>query len=109
MRFARRFSDIFALVLTILWALGLTLLGSTEVLLYLAPALLIVAPLLAGRYPGDSLIGKLTTKCSPRSSKGSLPVVPTLSSRVAALPRGTRLLAFSLAKRPPPLHLSVHT
>jgi hypothetical protein len=87
-------------MLTCCWALALALLGSSDVLLYLAPALLILAPLVAGRYVGEELVVKLARlgRRRPRPVRSrALPVAP-----VIALPRGTRLIAFSLAERPPP-------
>jgi hypothetical protein len=58
--------------LTLVWLLGLELLGVEAAMAYLAPALLILLPLLSGRYPG------------------------------ALLPRGAGLVATSLAGRGPP-------
>jgi hypothetical protein len=109
MRLVTRLSSGLALTVTVCWALALALSGSTDTLLFLAPALLIVAPLIAGRYPGEELIAKLVAKRSraPRRSA----VAPASAPRppVAWSPRGTRLLAFSRAERPPPLGLLPQT
>lgn len=109
MRLATRLSSGLALTVTVCWALALALSGSTDTLLFLAPALLIVAPLIAGRYPGEELIAKLVAKRS-RPLRRSV-VAPPLAPRppVAWSPRGTRLLAFSRAERPPPLALLPQT
>jgi len=40
-------------VVTVCWVLALALAGSTDTLFFLAPALLIVAPLIAARYLGE--------------------------------------------------------
>ncbi len=100
MRLGTRFTAGVALAITALWALALAFAGSTDVALFLAPALLISLPLLAGRYVGEELIARLIAR-KPRPDGTSPPVflprMPTIW-----LPHGTRLLAFSLAERPPP-------
>lgn len=102
MRLASRLTSGLALTVTVCWAFALALSGSTDALLFLAPALLIVAPLIAGRYPGEELIAKLVAKRSrpPRRSVAAPIQIPR--SPLAWSPRGTRLLAFSRAERPPP-------
>ncbi len=104
-RIVNRFSAQLALALTLAWVTILALTGATEVLLFLAPALLIAIPLLGGRYLGEELIAKL-------AERGRKPARATAFSprpRPAAPPtwraRGARLIAFSLAKRPPPARL----
>jgi len=106
MRFVSRLTAGAALAISACWALGLALDGSTDVLLFLAPALLIVAPLVAGRYVGEGLIVKLAVKRTARKPRRA-PAPASPSSRPPAIwsPRGTALLAFSLAKRPPPPRL----
>ncbi len=102
MRLASRFTDKKALAVTLCWVTALAASGSTHALLFLAPALLIVIPLLGGYYIGEELIVKLAARRTrpPRrtaASRRSLPPAPE-----SWLPRGTGLIAFSLAKRPPP-------
>lgn len=103
MRLASRFTEKRALAVTVCWIAVLGITGSTDALLFLAPALLIAIPLFAGRYFGEELIAKLIARKDgrrPRRAPTSLlPTPPFLGAR---LPRGTSLLAFSLAKRPPP-------
>ncbi len=87
------------------WAVALALTGSTDVLLFLAPALLIAVPLIAGRYVGEKLIARLVEarvekRRRPARTPDSTPPPPAVW-----LPRGTRLIAFSLAERPPPARL----
>jgi hypothetical protein len=81
--------------------LGLVLAGAGEALLYLTPALLLLFPLAAGRYVGESLVLKLASRRRGRRTRPrrvrSLPKAPAIWS-----PRGTSLLALSLAGRPPP-------
>lgn len=109
MTVAARLTPKASLVLTLGWIAVLGATGSTDVLLFLAPALLIVTPLLAGRYVGEELIAKLARRPRPaaRSSRAtawSLPPAP------AVWPAGrNRLIASSLAKRPPPAALLPQT
>jgi hypothetical protein len=104
---ASHFTDRRALLLTLCWVAGLAVTGSTEALLFLAPALLIAIPLIGGRYIGEELIVKLA---APRRSRPARPAAHRARPiRPAAAPtwsaRGTSLIAFSLAKRPPPARL----
>lgn len=106
MLIANRFSAKLALAITLAWVAVLAVTGATEVLLFLAPALLIAIPLVGGRYVGEQLVEKLAERHrhrAPRSTAPSsrpLPAGPSLW-RI----RGTRLIAFSLAERPPPARL----
>ena len=109
MRLASRLTSGLALAVTVCWAFALALSGSTDALLFLAPALLIVAPLLAGRYPGEELISKLVARRSRRPRRSAVAPAPAPRPPVAWSPRGTRLLAFSRAERPPPLGLLPQT
>ena len=90
---------------TLCWVFALAATGSTDVLFFLAPALLIAIPLFCGRYFGEELIAKLVAR-QPRKPLRSL-LVPALTPGAPRTwrPRGRRLIAFSLAKRPPPLRL----
>ena len=104
MRLAHRFTDKKALALTLCWVALLAVTGSTDVLLFLAPALLIAIPLLGGRYVGEELIAKLSAKrARPRRAASPPSAAPSAPGNWH--PRGASLLAFSLAKRPPPLRL----
>jgi len=105
MRLASRLTSGLALTVTVCWAVALALCGSTDTLLFLAPALLIVAPLIAGCYLGEELITKLVTKRSLRPRRRVAAPAPAPRPLAAWSPRGTRLLAFSRAERPPPLTL----
>lgn len=96
------FTDKRALAVTICWVAALALIGSTEALLFLAPALLIAIPLIGGRYLGEELIVKLATRRARPRRRTAVSPVWTPAPVVARRPRGNRLIAFSLAKRPPP-------
>jgi hypothetical protein len=96
--------------LTVVWLLGLELLGVEAAVAYLAPALLILLPLVSGRYPGDEALARVAgRRC--RSARGRPPApVPLRRRRAGALlPRGGRLVAFALAGRAPPSPLGTAT
>jgi hypothetical protein len=81
----------------------LALTGSTDALLFIAPALLIAIPLFCGAYVGEELVAKLAGRPARRPRR--VAVLAPRSAYVASVwrPRGARLLAFSLATRPPPV------
>jgi hypothetical protein len=106
MRTLSRFTDRKALAITLCWVAALAVTGSTDILLFLAPALLIAIPLFGGRYVGEELIVKLAAKrARPPRRSAMEPARPRAVASQSWPPRGTALLAFSLAKRPPPLRL----
>ncbi|MEY2533545.1 MAG: hypothetical protein QOF29_1455 [bacterium] len=88
--------------LTLLFAVVQSLPGISGDVLLAAPALILLLPLLAGRYVGEERIARL----------GALLVAPRrrpAATRAAAprraplvLPRGGRLIAAALAERGPP-------
>lgn len=102
MRLVSRLTAGTALAITVVWSLILAFSGSTDALLFLAPALLILAPLLAGHYVGESLVVKLASGGPPRRRPRPARSRPAPKAPAVWLPRGTRLVAFSLAERPPP-------
>lgn len=78
--------------------------AGTEALLA-APLLALLAPLLAGRYLGEEHIGRLA---AARAAAGhtvarARRTSASLRGPGVLVPRGGRLLATSLAVRPPPL------
>jgi hypothetical protein len=75
--------------------------GADTGLLYLAPALLLCAPLILGRYVGEEQLAELA-KRSPRCSAQRAPRLLVPRSHVQLMRRGGCLVASSLAKRPPP-------
>jgi hypothetical protein len=90
-----------ALVLLIGALVGLQLTYSEPGLLYLAPAILLLAVLAFGHYPGEQLLEAVarawhSTLCFERSAPPRLLVLPRSS------PRGGVLLAMALAGRGPP-------
>ncbi|HEY6729519.1 MAG TPA: hypothetical protein VI039_00665 [Solirubrobacterales bacterium] len=93
-----------SLALTLCWVAVLAVTGSTDALLFMAPALLIVLPLLGGRYVGQELIVKFATRRPRPRARRRLADSPAPSAPSIWLPRGTRLISFGLAKRPPPAY-----
>jgi hypothetical protein len=66
--------------------------------LYVLPALLLLIPLLARRYPGERLLGLLCIRRAGPRARVRVAVRATELLR----PRGGRLIALSLAGRAPP-------
>jgi hypothetical protein len=99
---AALFTPVRALAITLCWVAVLAVTGSTDALLFLAPALLIAIPLLGGRYVGEELIAKLVARRSRSRARSVSPAPPAAAAPATWRPRGTRLIAFGLAKRPPP-------
>jgi hypothetical protein len=88
--------------LTVLFALVQSATGISEDVLLAAPGLLLLLPLLAGRYVGEDGIARL-------SARLTVPRRRPLAARAASLPRaprvlarGGRLVAVALAQRGPP-------
>jgi hypothetical protein len=103
---ARHFTDKRALGITLCWVAGLAVTGATDALLFMAPALLILIPLVGGRYIGEELIVKLASRRRPRPRRSARRATPRpVFLSPIWLPRGNRLIAFSLSKRPPPAAL----
>lgn len=105
MRLAGYFTDRRALTLTLFWVAALAIAGATDALLFLAPALLIAIPLLSGRYVGEELIVRLVARRARPRRRAVAPAWALPPAPADWRPRGTGLLAFSLAKRPPPMRL----
>ena len=110
MTLAARCTPKASLVLTLVWIAALCATGSTEALLFMVPALLIAVPLFCGRYLGEELIAKLVARATrrpkPSRSSGGLQAPP---SPITWPARGRDLIAFGLAKRPPPARLLPQT
>ena len=72
-----------------------------------SPALVLLLPLMAGRYVGEERLARLAARFVERVRRA----VPRLIARLpraprALVPRGGRLLACSLAERGPPAGLA---
>jgi hypothetical protein len=83
------------------WTAVAALTGADTGLLYLAPALILCAPLILGRYVGEEHLAGLAGRSPARRARRPLPL-PAPRSHVQVMRRGARLVASSLAKRPPP-------
>jgi hypothetical protein len=95
------------LALTTAWSLALALLGSTDALLYTAPALLLALPLAFGRFIGEQQLARLAERLAPRRTR-QVPRGPAAPPAAPELVlRGGRLIASSLAGRAPPT-VAVH-
>jgi hypothetical protein len=77
--------------------------GLGEGFLYLAPALVLAALLLGGRYPGADLIDRLARRRGPLPQRGAGGRVPLRRRPATAAPCGGLLIALALAGRAPPL------
>jgi hypothetical protein len=95
------------LALAVTLALGVTLVLAAGVLAAL-PALLAFIPLLAGRYLGaDKLERLIAARARPSARRPRARARRPGLAPLALAPRGGRLIAFSLAKRPPPVPLAL--
>ena len=88
-----------AAVLLGLWLLGLHLGGLDTGLLFLAPAFLLLLPLLAGRYLGADRLAACVAPVGRRLAAA----IHVPRPRVRLVPRGGLLVGCSLAGRAPPL------
>ncbi len=89
--------------ITSVWTLGMLVLGVSDALIYLAPALLILLPLLSGRYPGDEVLVRAARRTRPRRRRPAVAEPRQRRTPVAhLLPRGGRLVGAALAGRAPP-------
>jgi hypothetical protein len=90
------------------WMVLQALTGVELGLLYLAPALLLLAPLAMGLYVGENQLAELADR-SPRRPARRAGQLPLPRSYVRVMQRGSRLVAASLAKRPPPVNVALLT
>ena len=97
----RRSVVVWFALLVAAWTVFALLSGVDTGLLYLAPALLLCVPLIFGRYLGEEQLAELA-KRSPRSPARRTARLAVPRSHVRLMQRGGRLVASSLAKRPPP-------
>ena len=78
--------------------------GMETGVLILSPAIVLLASLLSGHYVGEESLHRLTAAVRRRLPRRERAVRTPLPRRPRALmPRGGRLVATSLAVRPPPL------
>jgi hypothetical protein len=78
--------------------------GMETGVLFLSPAIVLLASLLTGHYVGEESLARLATALRQRRPKRARATRNPLPRRPrAVMPRGGRLVATSLAVRPPPL------
>ncbi|HEY2142281.1 MAG TPA: hypothetical protein VGG98_09515 [Solirubrobacteraceae bacterium] len=94
-------------VLAAAWLISKDVIGSSVGFLFLAPAVLLALPLLAGRYIGAERLRRIARTRSPHRRRAS---AASRAPRAWGLvpPRGGLLIAASLAVRPPPVVRSAH-
>ncbi len=85
-------------VMAVLWLGGLEIGGLGTGLLFLAPAFVLLVPLLAGRYPGERRL----LPVRPRVRRAALALLAPARPRAVLAPRGGLLVGCSLAGRAPP-------
>ena len=81
---------------------ALTLVGLHGDILLAAPVLVLALPLLAGRYVGEQRLARLVAVFHAAPRRAAPALAPNVRRASHSLPRGGRLLACSLAVRPPP-------
>jgi hypothetical protein len=85
-------------IMAALWVAGLHVGGLDTGLLFLAPAFVLLLPLLAGRYPGEHALAAAGPR--PRLAVPFRLALPRPRARL--VPRGGLLVGCSLAGRAPP-------
>jgi|SRR5581483_9394517 len=83
--------------------------GALDGLVYLLPALVLGLTLAVRGYPGEQALASLVSRRRGTRSRGARCSAPAIASAPCVLlPRGGRLIAASLAVRPPPRPLGAH-
>jgi len=93
---------LFALAGIALALASLTLVGVHSDVMLTVPVLVLALPLLGGRYVGEEQILRLAAAFGAVRRRPAPALAPSKGRACHRLPRGGRLLAFSLAVRPPP-------
>jgi hypothetical protein len=88
--------------LTLAFALVQSATGISADVLLAAPALILLLPLLAGRYVGEDGIARLTAALAPVRRRPVLAQATPARRPSRAIARGGRLIAVALARRGPP-------
>jgi hypothetical protein len=88
--------------LTVLFAIVQSATGIGADVLLAAPALVLLLPLLAGRYVGEDGIARLGAILAPMRRRPTAAVAMPPQRAPRALARGGRLVAVALGRRGPP-------
>jgi hypothetical protein len=91
----------------IAWLIAGQIIGVGVGFMFLAPALVLALPLLAGRYLGADRLSRLA-RTRPRRVRRATASRPARRAWRLVPPRGGLLIAASLAVRPPPVPASRH-
>ena len=94
--------------LTVLLAVLQSVTGMSGDVLLAAPALVLLLPLLAGRYVGEDGIARLGTRLAPPRRRTVVALAPLPRRAPRVLARGGRLIAVALAQRGPPAFVLAH-
>lgn len=94
-----------ALGALVAWWLVAHVAGLAHGTVMLAPALLLLLPLLTGRYVGEELIDRLRSAVAARGRRRRPPVAAPLRSAARSAVRGSLLMGAFLAQRPPPVQV----
>ncbi|MFI4977243.1 MAG: hypothetical protein ACHQC8_00975 [Solirubrobacterales bacterium] len=89
------------------WLIAGNVIGLSVGFMFLAPALVLALPLLAGRYVGADRLSRLARTRPQRARRATASRLAPPTWRMVP-PRGGLLIAASLAVRPPPLLASPH-
>jgi hypothetical protein len=88
--------------LTLLFALVQSATGISPDVLLAAPALILLLPLLAGRYVGEDGLARLTAALTPLRRRPAVARLAPARRARRVLASGGRLIALALAHRGPP-------
>lgn len=77
--------------------------GIDSAVLQFTPALVLMLPLLAGRYVGEDRLAAVAAAFVPRRTRAAGRIVARVPRAPRAFARGGRLVAAALAQRGPPL------
>jgi hypothetical protein len=99
----RRTSTFLLAVATLAFPVVLVLPGMRTGVMFLSPAIVLLVSLLTGRYVGEERLARLVAGARPaRPRRGRVARLVLPVRRDGVMPRGGRLVATSLAVRPPP-------
>jgi hypothetical protein len=94
-------------VALVAFAAALLVPGMETGILLLSPAIVLLASLLSGHYLGEESLHRLAATFGGRRPRRARAAGRPLPRPRALMPRGGRLVATSLAVRPPPLPATV--
>jgi hypothetical protein len=90
--------------LTVLFAVVQSVTGISGDVLLAAPALILLLPLVAGRYVGEDGLARLTARLAPVRRRSTAVRMTPAARAPRTLARGGRLIAVALGRRGPPAY-----